>query len=517
MVMIYLNLFRMSKMGNGKATAFASALTLLLLCLALAHPALAGTETGEFCPTCPDWTDMDGWLAKKEAYEQEQQQKAQLEKEAITLTTQNAPPEQVQVPPESNPATGGISRVRTGNFAQALVSPQEVLSDDIVLDISPSATRYIEGAVNINYEHFFAEGGRFRSVGEIAELLGQAGISRNDSLVIAGECLPCGGGPSPAVFSYWILKYLGQEKVRVLDGSIEDWAAAGLNTSNVSAMRPRTDYIPALRPELLATYDFVVNGGAQIVDARPPGDFSIGSIPGAINIPFESVVEDETVRAQEDLEKVFVGLDKARPIVVYTNVGVEASLVWFALTLSGYDARLYTWRDWLENQPKFGYELTEARAEPNPVRSGMATTITASFRERDSDAEEISSSGNSSSNEDVKLTVKGCVTCGFGSPESFANIDRSSGVARIGSSRQATQPEETAVQETESSLLCTALVIATDGSEVARTRLLQTSGYNYAGIWNANVDPGIYGVSILATVSGNSETFVDALEIEVTA
>ena len=24
--------------------------------------ALAGTETGEFCPTCPDWTDL-GWLA----------------------------------------------------------------------------------------------------------------------------------------------------------------------------------------------------------------------------------------------------------------------------------------------------------------------------------------------------------------------------------------------------------------------------------------------------------------------
>jgi len=76
----------MRKIGDGKAIASASALALfLLLCLALAHPALAGTETGEFCPTCPDWTDMDGWLAKKEAYEQEQQQKAQLEKEAITL------------------------------------------------------------------------------------------------------------------------------------------------------------------------------------------------------------------------------------------------------------------------------------------------------------------------------------------------------------------------------------------------------------------------------------------------
>ena len=59
-------------------------------------------------------------------------------------------------------------------------------------------------------------------------LLGEAGISNNDSLLISGECLPCGGGPSPAVFSYWVLKYLGHEKVRVLDGSIDDWAAAGL-------------------------------------------------------------------------------------------------------------------------------------------------------------------------------------------------------------------------------------------------------------------------------------------------
>ena len=47
----------------------------------------------------------------------------------------------------------------------------------------------------------------------------------------------------------------------------------------------------------------------------------------------------------------------------------------------GYDACLYTWRDWLENQPKFGYELAEIEAKPNPVRSGQATTITASFQE----------------------------------------------------------------------------------------------------------------------------------------
>ena len=39
----------------------------------LTVPALAGTETGEFCPTCPDWTNLEGWLAQKEAYENAQQ------------------------------------------------------------------------------------------------------------------------------------------------------------------------------------------------------------------------------------------------------------------------------------------------------------------------------------------------------------------------------------------------------------------------------------------------------------
>ena len=44
---------------------------ILLHGLVLSAPAFAGTETGEFCPTCPDWTDLDGWQAKKAVYEQE--------------------------------------------------------------------------------------------------------------------------------------------------------------------------------------------------------------------------------------------------------------------------------------------------------------------------------------------------------------------------------------------------------------------------------------------------------------
>ena len=71
-----------------------------------------------------------------------------------------------------------LAGTETGRFAKALVSPENVSPDDIVLDISPSATRYMEGAVNINYEGFMGEGGQLKSVSEMATLLGEAGISQ---------------------------------------------------------------------------------------------------------------------------------------------------------------------------------------------------------------------------------------------------------------------------------------------------------------------------------------------------
>lgn len=404
-------------------------------------------------------------------------------------------------------ATQRDPSARSGLSAEMLVPPSSVSSSDVVLDISPNANRYIDGAVNINYENFLGEGGQFKPVSEISRVLADAGISRSDSVVVTGECLPCGGGPSPAIFTYWLLKYLGHEKVRVLDGNIDDWLAAGLNTSDKPSARPKTNYTPSLRPEIFATYDFVVNGGAQIVDARPTGDFDIGSIPRAINIPYEDVLGNERIKQEEELKKVFTDLRKDLPVVVYTNVGVEASLVWFALTLSGYDARLYSWRDWLENQPKFNFELANIVAEPNPVRSGEAMIITASFREKQTNATRNSSVG------DIKLTVKGCATCGFGSPQGFANLDRKNGFVQIGSNGEASS---VASGVADGSLCCSAVINGPDASEVGRTNLRQASGDNYVGIWNANVPPGVYKVSIVASASGNAEVFTDVLKIEVT-
>ncbi|MCK9442814.1 MAG: hypothetical protein M0Q13_15505, partial [Methanothrix sp.] len=102
------SLSRSIRLREATAAALIFSLLAVFFLSFLTISAMAGTETGEFCPTCPDWTDLEGWLAKKEAYEQAQQngqqngQTAGLNGQASnTLTTAKVdPPQKGYVMPE---------------------------------------------------------------------------------------------------------------------------------------------------------------------------------------------------------------------------------------------------------------------------------------------------------------------------------------------------------------------------------------------------------------------------------
>jgi hypothetical protein len=65
----------------------------------------------------------------------------------------------------------------------------------------------------------------------------------------------------------------------------------------------------------------------------------------------------------------------------------------------------------------------------------------------------------------------------------------------------------------------TMLVLATikdsAGTQAGNVTLQHTSGYKYAGIWNAISTTGIYNANLRATASGAATTFDEALQIEV--
>lgn len=231
-----------------------------------------------------------------------------------------------------------------------LMPIEEVSSKDILLDVSENSSKHIEGAVVIPYMEFSSRPGALKPVSEVARILGDAGISRDDPVVIYGECLPCGGGPAPATYVYWVVKQLGHENVWVLNGTAEDWAAAGKKVSADVQTRQRKDYVPEISAGYTATYRYVKSGQAQIVDARTPQEYESGSIPGSINIPYDGILNNKKIAGEAALKETFASLSVDRPVVVYTDTGIKGSVVWFALEMMGYDVRLYTWQDWLANQ-----------------------------------------------------------------------------------------------------------------------------------------------------------------------
>lgn len=394
---------------------------------------------------------------------------------------------------------------RSSGFARMLASFDSINDSDIILDISPNATEYIPGAINIPYTQFVEKGGILKSVSKLARILGEAGISQSDAVKIAGECQPCGGGPSAAGFGYAVLKYLGQKDVKMLDGGIDDWVAEGRPTVTKAVMLPPKDYIATINADLMATYEFVNSGTPQIIDARTSLEFDAGAIPGAINIPYNRVLDGKRIKDEADLKELFSSIKKDRPVVVYTNTGVKASMVWFALGLLGYDARIYTWLDWTANSPRLDIALQEAYAKPNPAKIGDVVQITALFEEMNN-----SSSANQNASETV-LTIKGCATCGFGSPQGYADLSSTDGTVKIGSTSQA---QRTAAEKV---FTVSAQLLSPSGDTVSRVvmKRIKSDGDEFVGIWNANVAAGTYWVDVVATLGEITKTFPDALKIKV--
>ena len=290
----------------------------------------------------PEKSRMMRWNMSDSGFEDEENEVSESENIEILPTAQNA-----QNATSTNVAEDPTSIVRS-NEAKAILAPLDSVTDaDILLDVSENSSTHIPGSVVIPYMEFDVQAGVLKPVPEIAKILGDAGISREDSVVIYGECLPCGGGPSVATYVYWMMKGLGHENVRVLDGTAEDWAALGRVITKETQMLPGKIYSPAETTNFTATYDFVNSGQAQIVDARTLQEFGSGSIPGSISIPYVSVLDGKKIKGDDQLNKVFMVLNKDQPVVVFTNTGMKASVVWFALEMMGYDARLYNYQDWM--------------------------------------------------------------------------------------------------------------------------------------------------------------------------
>ncbi|WP_199520833.1 sulfurtransferase [Jiangella anatolica] len=183
------------------------------------------------------------------------------------------------------------------------------------------------------------------------------GVRAGDTVVAYDDL----GGMS-AARAWWLLRWAGLSDVRLLDGGLAAWTAAGGELETGPVTPPAGDVV--LRPDSLPTLEVEsVAGfadGGMLLDARAgerfrgetePIDPRAGHIPGAASAPTTENV-DATGRFLDPaaLRARFaaLGVDGSRPVGVYCGSGVTAAHEIAALALAGIDATLYpgSWSQW---------------------------------------------------------------------------------------------------------------------------------------------------------------------------
>jgi len=253
-----------------------------------------------------------------------------------------------------------IERASTYPNGVILKPMKSVSSSDVVIDVSNGASyaaSHIKDAIHIPSQNFLNGEGDLKKADELAKILGDAGVSGTDSVVLYGSQESSG----EAEFAYFVLRYLGQNEVKLLDGSLAEWKAAGLPEEVAENNRTAVEYKPQVRSDVMADYEYVKSGQAQIIDVRPFVEFGKGRIPGSIALDPTNVIKGDKIKNANDLINVFSRLDKEKPIVVYSDDYSRSALAAYALQLMGFQASIYSWEDWKAR------EATEVQAGAAPA------------------------------------------------------------------------------------------------------------------------------------------------------
>ncbi|MGA9225566.1 MAG: sulfurtransferase [Mesobacillus sp.] len=207
---------------------------------------------------------------------------------------------------------------------------------------------------------------------QLKKKLEESGIS-NDTILIAYDSKE---GAYASRF-WWLLKYLGHEKIYILNGGLEAWKNAGYPVDHEIPKYDKAVFAISVNKDLLASYeevkDIVLNRDRDtvLIDSREqkrylgieePIDRIAGHIPTAINKPWMDGLENGFFKPITEQENRFADIAKDKPIIVYCGSGVTATPNYIALKEAGYsNVRLYagSYSDWVSY-------------EENPVEKGNA-------------------------------------------------------------------------------------------------------------------------------------------------
>ena len=202
--------------------------------------------------------------------------------------------------------------------------------------------------------------GKLLSKENYQQIFSKLEITDESEALVYGFTMPEQGFGDEARVLY-TFSYAGFDNVKFIDGGFKQVEKLGFNKKYVPTT-DRIDVSDIVRSEATqndkAIYteellSKIGNPDVQIIDTRLEveyngrviyGENKAGHIPGAISLPFNSLVDSNGfIKSRESLEKYVInkGLDKNKLQVTYCTTGVRASYVAVILEELGFKVRNY--------------------------------------------------------------------------------------------------------------------------------------------------------------------------------
>ncbi|MEK6672466.1 MAG: rhodanese-like domain-containing protein [Nitrospirota bacterium] len=239
--------------------------------------------------------------------------------------------------------------------------------DWVVIDcrkLEDYAKGHIPGSISIgkNCKKALRDGTSraFDDASKYEKLLSKIGIGNTTHVVVYGDLKT--KSLDDATVAFWVLEYIGHDKVHVLNGGLEAWTAAGKKLDTAPTMKQPAAFKAKVVKGRYASTDEVLKiakgqaKGVQLIDARTKGEHEGddiralrgGRIPHTdINIPHTDTYDKKkdpatgkdvptSFLSHETVAKFYEKLDKSKRTIGYCQTGTRSTLTYLELRLLGF-------------------------------------------------------------------------------------------------------------------------------------------------------------------------------------
>lgn len=212
---------------------------------------------------------------------------------------------------------------------------------------------HIPGAAFFDHQDFSDSSSKYQHMvlpeAELAAQIGEIGIEAAAEVVFyTSGYLPC------ATRAWWLLRYAGHNNVRVLNGGLAAWEAAGGAIEQGHQQYEAVNFVCQLRPEMFASKEEVgaalANGTTCVVNTLTMESYVQGHITGSSLLPCASLMREmSTFVPHDEIASRLQEEAQHERIITYCGGGIAATVNGMAHLMAGnanvavYDGSMDEW------------------------------------------------------------------------------------------------------------------------------------------------------------------------------